>query len=54
MLYDYERPQHPMIREDQRGEGKWKKATWDEALDYIAKKLKPSITTSAWTGSTRG
>ena len=39
MLYDYERPQHPMIREGKRGEGKWKKATWDEALDYIAKKL---------------
>jgi len=39
MLYDYERPQHPMIREGKRGEGKWKKASWDEALDYIAKKL---------------
>jgi thiosulfate reductase/polysulfide reductase chain A len=35
MLYDYERPQHPMIREGKRGEGKWKKASWDEALDYI-------------------
>jgi len=39
MLYDYERPQHPMIREGERGEGKWKKASWDEALDYIAEKL---------------
>jgi len=39
MLYDYERPQHPMIREGKRGEGKWKKASWDEALDYIAEKL---------------
>lgn len=43
MLYDYERPQHPMIREGQRGEGKWKKATWDEALDYIANKLNTNI-----------
>ncbi len=43
MLYDYERPQHPMIREGERGEGKWKKATWDEALDYIAKKLNAII-----------
>lgn len=43
MLYDYERPQHPMIREGKRGEGKWKKATWDEALDYIAKKLNTII-----------
>ncbi len=43
MLYDYERPQHPMIREGERGEGKWKKASWDEALDYIAKQLKTII-----------
>ncbi|MGD8944042.1 MAG: molybdopterin-dependent oxidoreductase, partial [Desulfobacterales bacterium] len=43
MLYDYERPQHPLIREGQRGEGKWKEATWDEALDYIADKLKAII-----------
>jgi thiosulfate reductase/polysulfide reductase chain A len=43
MLYDYERPQHPMIREGKRGEGKWKNVSWDEALDYIAKKLKTII-----------
>ncbi len=43
MLYDYERPQHPMIREGKRGEGKWNKATWDEALDYIAEKLNAII-----------
>lgn len=38
--YDAERPQYPMIRDGARGSGKWKKATWDEALDYIAQKLK--------------
>ena len=43
MLYDYERPQHPLIREGKRGEGKWKEATWNEALDYIAAKLKAII-----------
>ena len=43
MLYDYERPQHPLIREGKRGEGKWKKASWDEALDYIAGKLQTII-----------
>ena len=43
MLYDYERPQYPMIREGKRGEGKWKKASWDEALDYISKKLQAII-----------
>ena len=40
MLYDYERPQQPLIREGKRGEGKWRKASWDEALDYITDKLK--------------
>lgn len=43
MLYDYERPQHPLIREGRRGEGKWKKASWDEALDYISDKLEAII-----------
>ncbi len=43
MLYDYERPQQPMIREGKRGEGKWKKVSWDEALDYIAGKMKKII-----------
>jgi thiosulfate reductase/polysulfide reductase chain A len=37
---DTQRPQSPLIRDGERGEGKWKKATWDEALDYIADKLK--------------
>ncbi len=43
MEYDYERPQHPMIREGQRGEGKWKRATWGEALDYVTEKIKTII-----------
>ena len=29
-----------MIRTGQRGSGQWRRATWDEALDYIADKLK--------------
>ncbi|MFZ5996345.1 MAG: molybdopterin-containing oxidoreductase family protein [Nitrospirota bacterium] len=37
--YDTERPQHPMIRTGERGSGQWRKATWDEALDYIAERL---------------
>jgi thiosulfate reductase/polysulfide reductase chain A len=32
-----------MIRDGKRGEGKWKQASWDEALDYIADKLKAII-----------
>ena len=38
--YDSERPQSPMIRTGERGSGQWRKAHWDEALDYIADKLK--------------
>jgi thiosulfate reductase / polysulfide reductase chain A len=37
---DSERLQHPMIRVGQRGEGKWKKISWEEALDYIAERLR--------------
>ncbi len=39
LLHDNERPQTPLIREGERGEGKWRKATWDEALDYVADRL---------------
>lgn len=37
--YDAERPQYPMIREGSRGSGQWEKASWEEALDYIAEKI---------------
>ena len=43
MLYDNERVQTPLIREGKRGEGKWRKASWEEALDYVAEKLKGII-----------
>ncbi len=36
--YDPNRVKYPMIRTGKRGEGKWKKATWDEAYAYIAEK----------------
>ena len=38
-VYDPDRIKHPMIRVGARGEGKWKKATWDEAFDFAAKQL---------------
>ncbi len=38
--YDHERPKSPMIRTGARGSGEWKSVSWDEALDYIADKLK--------------
>ena len=37
---DTERVQHPMIRDGKRGSGKWRQASWAEALDYVADKLK--------------
>jgi thiosulfate reductase/polysulfide reductase chain A len=40
LLYDNERLRYPMIREGARGEGKWKRVSWDEALNYTAEKLK--------------
>lgn len=32
-------PQSPLIRVGERGEGKWKKVSWDEAFDYVAQKI---------------
>ena len=40
LLHDHERPQHPLIREGARGAGQWRRASWDEALDYVAGQLK--------------
>jgi thiosulfate reductase/polysulfide reductase chain A len=41
--FDDERPQSPLIRGGERGAGQWRRASWDEALDYIAEKLKKTI-----------
>ncbi len=43
LLYDDERLQYPMVRDGERGSGKWKRVTWDEAFDYVASKLKEII-----------
>ena len=40
---DDQRPQTPLIRMGPRGAGQWRRASWDEALDYIADKLKETI-----------
>ena len=37
--YDPDRLQTPLIRVGEKGSGKYRKATWKEALDYIAKKM---------------
>lgn len=43
LLKDHERLRHPLIRTGPRGSGKWKKASWSEALDHVAERLKPLI-----------
>jgi thiosulfate reductase/polysulfide reductase chain A len=37
--YDPDRVLNPLIRVGQRGEGKFRKATWEEALDLVAAKM---------------
>lgn len=37
---DSQRPQNPLIRVGARGAGRWRDASWEEALDYVAGKLK--------------
>ena len=42
-VYGPQRLKSPLIRVGARGEGKWRKATWDEALTLIAGKLLDNI-----------
>ena len=37
LIKDDERPQFPMIRKAGRGEGRWLRVSWDEALDRVAR-----------------
>jgi anaerobic selenocysteine-containing dehydrogenase len=39
LVYNVNRIKYPMIRVGERGEGKFKRVSWEEALDYIATKL---------------
>ncbi|NCO51532.1 MAG: molybdopterin-dependent oxidoreductase [Deltaproteobacteria bacterium] len=43
LLKDHQRLQSPLIRTGPRGSGKWKKASWEEALDYVGDTLKKII-----------
>ena len=38
-VYDSARLKRPLIRAGERGEGRWRPASWDEAFDFAAKKL---------------
>jgi len=43
LVYHPDRIIYPMKRAGERGEGKWQRISWDEALDTIATKLKEII-----------
>ncbi len=38
-VYDPDRIKYPMIRVGKRGEGKWRRASWEEAFEYVAENL---------------
>jgi len=38
-LYDPDRLKYPLLRKGQRGEGKWQRLSWDQALDHAAEKF---------------
>lgn len=38
-IYDPDRIKYPLIRVGERGDGKYKRVTWDEAYSYISEKL---------------
>lgn len=40
ILHDPHRLRYPLKRAGERGEGKWDRVTWDEALDFVAEKIK--------------
>lgn len=40
LIYSPERLEYPLKRVGRKGEGKWKRISWDEALDFITQKLK--------------
>lgn len=40
VVYSPDRLKKPLMRTGERGEGKFREAEWDEALDYIADKMK--------------
>jgi len=38
-LYDPDRLKYPLLRKGKRGEGKWQRLTWEQALDHTAEQM---------------
>ena len=51
MVESDHRLKYPMKRAGERGENKWERITWDEAIDMIATYIKKKSTTRAWAAS---
>ncbi len=47
-LHHPDRLTHPMIRVGERGEGRWRRASWDEAYDYILTRMLPAAEAHGW------
>ena len=45
LVNDDERPRGPLIRDGERGEGKWRAVEWEEALEYVADNLRNIVET---------
>ena len=43
LLNDTERLQYPMVRSGPRGSNRWRRVSWQEALDYVSRKLERII-----------
>src|SRR4030042_3578302 len=44
-IYHPDRIKYPVKRVGQRGEGKWKRISWEEALDTVAARCKEGVET---------
>lgn len=60
IVHSEKRILHPLIRDGEKGSGQFRRATWDEALDYVGEKLKgvmdhwgPDAVASYFGGSAR-
>ena len=40
LVHSPERLTHPLIRAGERGEGKWRRASWDEAYDFLCERIR--------------
>jgi anaerobic selenocysteine-containing dehydrogenase len=47
-IHHPDRLTHPLIRDGERGSGKWRTVSWDEAYDYIIERLNRNAAAHGW------